>query len=55
MIPLDFKCFSCFIQKFRKEHFMKWLADIIASKAPNNKIYWKTNLTLYFIKYDIKH
>ena len=38
MIPLDFKCFSCFIQKFRKEHFMKWLADIIASKAPNNKM-----------------
>ena len=43
------------IQKFRKEHFMKWLADIIANKAPKIPVYWKTNLTLYFIKYDIKH
>ena len=38
MIPLDFKYFPVFIQKFRKEHFMKWLADIIASKAPNYKM-----------------
>lgn len=55
MILSDFKClFPVNVQKFREDHFKKWLFDIIADKHPNKMIFWNTKLTLYFIKYDIK-
>ena len=47
--------FIVIVQKFRKNHFMKWLADSIANKTPNNKVFWNTKLTLHFIKYEIKY